>query len=490
MKYVLALDQSTSATKAIFYDVTGKLINKVSKNHQQHYPCPGWVEHDAEEIWQNTMHVISSLVEQNKDLIDKTACLSITNQRETILVFDKKTGKPLHNAIVWQCRRGDAICENLSNDGYDDLIQKTTGLKIDTYFSASKLKWLVQNHPGIKQKLLSGEALIGTIDTYLIYRLTNGKVFATDYTNASRTLLFDIKKCQWSEKLCELFEVPIQALPEVRESSALFGKLSIANLSLPICGVIGDSQASLFAQRCYNEGMAKITLGTGCSLLLNIGEQLSYTESGAVSTIGWVYDGTPAYAFEGIISYAAATISWLQNQLGLISDPKETETMALSVEDNGGVYLVPAFAGLSAPYWKPSARAALLGMTSYSNRNHVVRAALESIAYQIRDIFDVMKKDAGVDLKRVYCDGGPTTNTFLMQFIADITGLELNVSNTFELSPMGAALFGALGMKVYSSLKELAELPSDFVLYVPKMPPELVQRNYEGWKSAVGCLLR
>ena len=269
----------------------------------------------------------------------------------------------------------------------------------------------------------------------------------------------------------------------------------LANCQSQIC-LCRFAVSSVILKRLFShsavimKGMAKITLGTGCSLLLNIGEQLSYTESGAVSTIAWVHDGTPTYAFEGIISYAAATISWLQDQLGLISDPQETETMALSVENNGGVYLVPAFAGLSAPYWKPSARAALLGMTSHSSRNHVVRAALESIAYQIRDIFDMMKKDAGVDLKRVYCDGGPTTNTFLMQFIADITGLELNVSNTFELSPMGAALFGSLGMKVYPSLKELAELPSDFVLYVPKMPPDLIQRNYEGWKSAVGCLLQ
>ncbi|MBU2515529.1 glycerol kinase GlpK [bacterium] len=490
MKYVLALDQSTSATKAILYDVAGKLIDKVSKDHQQCYPQPGWVEHNAEEIWQNVLHVISSLVEKNSDLITDTVCLSITNQRETFLVFDKETGKPLYNAIVWQCRRGDEICANLSKEGHDDLIRKKTGLKIDTYFSASKLKWLIQNQPNIKQKLLNGEALIGTIDTYLIYRLTKGKVFTTDYTNASRTLLYDIQSLKWSEKLCELFEVPLQALPEVLESSAQFGETSLSNLSLPICGVIGDSQASLFAQRCYSEGMAKITFGTGSSLLLNIGEQLNYTESGAVSTIGWVHDKKPAYAFEGIISYAAATISWLQNQLGLINDPKETEAIALSIKDNGGVYLVPAFAGLSAPYWNSSAKAAIFGMTAYSTRDHIVRAALESISYQIRDILDMMKKDAGVDLKRVYCDGGPTTNSFIMQFTADITGLELYVANTFELSPMGAALFGALGMKIYSSLEELAKLPSDFKIYRPEMPQEQVQKNYDGWLNAVERLIR
>jgi glycerol kinase len=382
---ILALDQSTSATKALLYDVTGSLIDKESLDHRQIYPQPGWVEHDAEEIWQNTVDVVRRLVGRNTPALDRLRCLSVTNQRETIVVFDRRTGRPLHNAVVWQCRRGDPICSALVDGGYGEEIRRKTGLKIDTYFSAPKLKWLVENRPEIRAKLAGGEALAGTIDAYLVYRLTGGRTFATDATNASRTLLFDVGRNRWDEALTALFEVPRHALAEVYDSDAVFGETNVEGVlprPIPICGVMGDSQASLFAQRCFEPGMAKVTLGTGSSVLLNVGSELRVTESGAVTTIAWRLGGRSTYCFEGIINYSAATIEWLKNQLGLIDTAGETEALAASVDDNGGVYLVPAFAGLSAPYWSRSARAAILGLTAHSTKAHVVRAALESIAYR------------------------------------------------------------------------------------------------------------
>lgn len=493
MHYVLAIDQSTSATKALIYEITGKLVDKASATHEQLYPQPGWVEHDAEQIWQNTLQVLRSVVQNNRALLADVGCLSITNQRETVVVFERRTGKPLCAAIVWQCRRGDPICRELVEAGHAEVVRRLTGLKIDTYFSAPKLKWLIRNRPELKRKLSSGEARIGTIDTYLIYRLTRGRTFATDCTNASRTLLYDIGRQRWDERLCELFEVPPGALPEVRDNAARFGETDLEGMlerPLPICGVMGDSQASLFAQRCFEPGRAKVTLGTGSSVLLNIGRRLRFTESGALSTLAWVLRGEPTYSFEGIINYAAATLEWLRNQLGLIDDPRQTEALAAGVEDNGGVYLVPAFAGLSAPYWSPTARAAILGMTAHSNRRHVVRAALESITYQIRDVLDMMERDAGVRLRSIQADGGAAANRFLMQFTADITGLELKVSDNPDSSPLGAAFCGALALGVHGSLDDLAAWPPQVTCYRPAMEPEKVKRYYHGWKEAVGRVLR
>ncbi len=489
---ILAIDQSTSATKALLFDTSGRLVDKTSLDHKQHYPQPGWVEHDAEEIWQNTLSVIKTIIGRNAKASAALLCLSITNQRETIVVFDRATGEPLHRAIVWQCRRGDPICAQLEQDGFGEKVHGKTGLKIDTYFPASKLKWMAQNCPEIKGGLQSGTALVGTVDTYLIYRLTRGNIFATDHTNASRTLLYDIGRLQWDDELCSMFDVPIHALPEVRESSANYGGTDLGGIldrPIPICGVMGDSQAALFAQRCFDEGMAKVTIGTGSSLLLNIGDELRLSEAGAVSTIAWVYDGKPTYSFEGIISYSAATIAWLVNQLELIDDPTETEALANSVDDNGGVYLVPAFAGLSAPYWSRSARAAIVGMTAHSTKGHVVRAALESIAYQIRDVLDMMKVGAGVTLRRIHADGGAAQNRFLMQFIADIVDLHVHVSEHPEFSALGATLAGTLGMGVYGSFDDLTGLPRESKIYSPQLDEEHRRTLYDGWKQAVQRVL-
>jgi glycerol kinase len=492
MSLILALDQSTSATKAVLFDAQGKVLDRASREHRQIYPRPGWVEHDAEEIWQNVLAAVREVTDRNPDKLAQLAGVSLTNQRETILVFDRATGQPLHNAIVWQDRRGDPICQELREQFREKLVTRKTGLKIDTYFSASKLKWLVAERLDLAAKLKSGDAVIGTIDAYLVHRLTGGKVFATDHTNASRTLLFDIGKLHWDEELCRLFDVPLGALPEVRESAAQFGQTDVGGIlprRVPICGVMGDSQASLFAQRCYLPGMVKATFGSGTSVLLNIGGEFRLSERGAVTALAWVWHGQPAYAFEGIINFSAATISWLKNQLGLIQKSSDVEKLATAVADNGGVYLVPAFSGLSAPYWRPEARAAIIGMTAYTRREHIARAAEEAIAYQIRDVLDMMRADAQINLQNLHADGGPTRDRFLMQFTADLTGVELKVSEIAESSAWGAAMSGLAGLRIYRSLDDLAALPREVRTYQPQMDPARVKQLHDGWLAAVKRVL-
>ncbi|MEO7599839.1 MAG: glycerol kinase GlpK [Opitutus sp.] len=492
MRYVLALDQSTSATKALLFDEVGRCVDQESLEHQQFYPQPGWVEHDPEEIWQNALSVLRAVAARSVSRGEDLLCLSITNQRETIVVFERTTGRPLHRAIVWQCRRGDSFCAEHREAGHEQLVHERTGLRLDAYFSASKLQWLVRNHPDLRGQLESGEALIGTIDAYLIYRLTGRQVFATDSTNASRTLLYDIGELGWDDELCALWEVPRRALPEVRESAAGFGDTTLEGAlghALPIRGVMGDSQASLFAQRCYEPGMAKATFGTGSSILLNIGHTLKLSQRGVVTTLAWVQAGEPTYAFEGIIISSAATLSWLRDQLGLISDFDETEKIAASLSDCDGVYFVPAFSGLGLPHWQPRARAALLGLSSHSDRRHVVRAALESIAYQLRDALEVMRTDAALALRGLHGDGRPTTNRWLMQFTADVTRTELRVATMSNCSALGAALAGLLGLGVYPSLRALAELPRQETRYQPSMPAARAHTLFTGWQSAVRQIL-
>jgi glycerol kinase len=492
MTFILAIDQSTSATKAVLFDADGRVVDKESREHRQIYPQPGWVEHDAEEIWRNILAVLQSLASRQSDKLSYAVGLSVANQRETFVVFDRQTSRPLHNAIVWQCRRGNPICRALHDAGHEDAIRRKTGLKLDTYFSGSKLKWLLNNRPDIQQQLAAGNALIGTIDTYLIYRLTGGQVFATDPTNASRTLLFDIDRLRWDDELCDLFAVPMRALPEVRESVAHFGETDACGTlpkKLTICGVMGDSQASLFAQRCYEPGMSKATFGSGTSLLLNVGGKLPSAGQSTVAALAWVHNGRPTFALEGLINYSSATIAWLKDQLGLIRSAAETDAIARAVDDNGGVYFVPAFAGLSAPHWNSDARAAILGMTAHTRKEHVIRAALEAIAYQIRDVLDSMRRDANVVPKTLHADGGPTRNEFLMQFTADITGLEIIVSEVPESSALGAAMAGLIGLNVVSSSADLTALPRNMKSFQPQMKSEEVERLYAGWQAAVQRVL-
>jgi glycerol kinase len=492
MSYILAIDQSTSATKAVLFDASGHVVDRQSREHRQIYPQPGWVEHDADEIWQNTLAVLREVVRRNADKIDDAIGLAITNQRETFVVFDRRSGRPLHHAIVWQCRRGDAICREMAAARHGETVRGKTGLKLDTYFSASKLKWLLNANSEIRRKLESGDALVGTIDTYLIYRLTGCDVFATDPTNASRTLLYDIRRQRWDEELCDLFDVRMRSLADVRESFARFGE-TVADGALPrkltICGVMGDSQASLFAQCCYAPGSAKATFGSGTSVLLNTGDRFQSSERGAVSALAWVRQGHPTYALEGLINYSSASVKWLKDQLGLIGDAEETGRLARAVEDNGGVYLVPAFAGLSAPYWSPDARAAIIGLSAYSRKEHVVRAALEAIAYQIRDVLEMMRSDSGVRTAVLYADGGPTRNEFLMQFTADITGLELVVADVAESSARGAAMAAMLGLGAAGSLADLAKLPRDARVYRRQMSADNVDQFYSGWQLAIKRVL-
>lgn len=492
MAYVLSIDQSTSGTKAVLFDESGIRVDHACVEHRQIYPRPGWVEHDAEEIWRNVLAVVATLIGRNEHRVGEVICLSISNQRETFVVFERGAGRPLHSAIVWQCRRGEGVCEELLEVGAGELVRRKTGLRLDTYFSAPKLAWLLRNDAALAAKLRRGEALVGTIDAYLVYRLTGGRVFATDHTNASRTLLYDIHTLAWDEELCRLFGVPRAALPEVRESFTRFGQTDVEGLlpqPVPVCGVMGDSQAALLAHGCARPGSAKVTFGTGSSVLLNIGDTPFDATGGCVTSLAWVLRGAPTYCFEGIINYSAATLAWLRDRLGLIANFDEAEPLALAAGDNGGVYLVPAFAGLGAPHWQPAARAAVVGLTAHSGREHVVRAALEAITYQVYDVLEMMREEAGVELGAIHADGGATANRFLMQFTADLLGCELRVPADAECSAKGAALAGALGMGVHTSPDDFARLSRADASYKPAMEPALAERNLAGWRRAVESVL-
>ncbi len=491
MSTYLAIDQSTSATKALLFDQQGRLLDGLTLPHPQIYPQAGWVEHDANLIYENTIQAARGLLENHPELITDLACLSITNQRETFVLFDRESGESLHNAIVWQCRRGEAICSELEAAGHGQRVHELTGLKIDTYFPASKLRWLLDERPDLRQKLAEGSALFGTIDAYLIYRLTSGKVYASDHTNASRTLLYDIHRLDWNPELFELFGIETGRLPEICESKAHFGETDLggwlADL-LPICGVMGDSQAALFAQKCFTPGSAKVTFGTGSSLLLNLGSHPVVAEHGAVTAVAWVLDSRPTYALEGITNFTGATIAWLRDQLQLISSIEEAESLATAVPDNGGVYLVPAFVGLSVPYWRPDVRALITGLTPGSTKQHVARAALEAIAFTVNDALKEMEANAGIKLKAIHADGGATRNRFLMQFAADITGLEVRTSRTAELSALGATMMGMLGTSALGS-DDLLQLASDFVGYTPQQDTATVAALLAGWDKAVQQVL-
>jgi glycerol kinase len=488
----LVIDQSTSATKAVLIDSQGRVLDKSSRDHQQFYPQPGWVEHDAEEIWRNTLAVASELLQRQAGDVGHLAAVGITNQRETVVVFDRETGKPLHPAIVWQCRRGDALCDAQKQQGREPAVRARTGLRIDGYFSASKLQWLMREQPGLAEQIRVGKALIGTIDTYLIYRLTGGAVFATDHTNASRTLLYDIRTLRWDPEFCQWWQVPIQALAEVRASADQFGETTFGGLlsrPVPIRGVMGDSQASLFAQRCLETGMAKVTFGTGSSVLLNVGHRVPGALQGAVATLAWVYAGQPTYALEGIINSSAATLNWLRDQLGIISSAEQAEALARAVEPDQAVYLVPAFSGMGVPYWCSTARAAVVGLSAHSDRRHVARAALESMAYQLRDVLAMMHAETGIELRHIQADGGPSSSEFLMQFTADIIGVELRVAQYPDCSARGAAMMGALGLGLHGSIQALANLRCDERNYRRQMTMEQAQSRYAGWQRAVQQVL-
>lgn len=492
MPLLLAIDQSTSATKVILFQPDGTVIDREAMEHRQMFPRPGWVEHDAKEIWENLITVSRALLERQAARRDDIAGVSIANQRETFVVFDRDTGEPLRPAIVWQCRRGDPLCREQSERGREEAMRRKTGLRLDSYFTAPKLQWLLREEPGLRSRLEAGKAGIGTIDTYLVHRLTGGAVYATDPTNACRTLLFGLRTRQWDEELCRWWEVPRSALPEIRDSSAQFGTTTLAGLlpkAVPICGVMGDSQASFFAHRCFEAGTAKVTFGSGSSVLLNLGIELPADDTASVLTLAWVHQGQPTYAAEGLIISSGSTIAWLRDQLGLVATSAETEAIARSVTDNGGVYLVPAFSGLGAPYWADDARGAIIGLTAHSDRRHLVRAGLESIGYQLRDVLKEMQNETGVRIDRLHADGGATANAFLMQFTADVVETDLAVAPDPNLSALGAMWMGALGLGLHADLAALQRLPRAAVMYRRFHDTATIDRLVAGWQRAVAQVL-
>ncbi len=487
-KYILAIDQSTSATKVILFNKQAELVHRVSTAHRQFYPQAGFVEHDATEIFENVKAGIQKLISETKINESEIAGVAITNQRETAVIWDKKTGFPVANAAVWQCQRGIGFCNGLKAKGLEEKVQQKTGLIIDPYFSASKLNWLMKNTKGLKAKAENGELLLGTMDSWLLYKLTGGKVHATDYSNACRTMLFNINTLEWDKELAQLCGLEMSMFPEVKYSDEIFGYTApglIFENSLPISGLLGDSHAALFGQNCFSPGFGKATYGTGSSVMMNIGKKALKPPKGLVTSIGFGYNKSIDYVFEGNIHCTGDTINWLKNELQLINNASETEDLANSVDGNGGVYLVPAFVGLGAPYWDNEARACIVGMSRNSTKAHVVRAALESIAYQIKDLTDLMSSGGPVQLKELRVDGGPTRNNFLMQFQADMLQGKVERANIEEISALGATFIAGLAIGFWKNLDEIKSLRRTDRIFEPQKRLTEVNNLVEGWKKAV-----
>lgn len=487
-KYILAIDQSTSATKAMIFDHAMKIVGRANVGHTQHYPQPGWVEHDPVEIYRNTLEAIRNVIAEAKADPDLIAGIAITNQRESVVVWDKTTGKPVYNAVVWQCNRGMKRCNQLKKDGWEARIKEKTGLVIDPYFSATGITWILDNVEGARGKALKGDLLFGTMDCWLIWKLTEGKVHATDYTNASRTMLFNINTLQWDEEITAELGIPLSMAPKVCYADDFYGNSNaggILPIKVPITGVLGDSHAALFGQNCFTAGMGKATYGTGSSVMMNIGDQPLKSPEGLVTSVGFALKKQISYVFEGNIHCTGATIEWLKDELELIRTSQETEAIAFSVPDTGGVYLVPAFAGLGAPYWKSNVRALICGMTRGTRKAHIVRASLEAIAYQVKDLIDVMISQAGIPLKELRVDGGPVQNKFLMQFQADMLKGTINRSPVEEASAMGVALIAAYSLTWLKFPEDMIMLRAGNERISGEMKPETVEMLYSGWKKAV-----
>jgi len=487
-RYVLAFDQGTTSSRAILFDENGKLIKMAQKEFTQIYPWPGWVEHDPMEIWGTQMGVAREVLETAGVKPQEVAAIGITNQRETTVVWNKHTGKPIYNAIVWQCRRTSSICDDLIEAGHEALFREATGLVVDAYFSGTKLKWILDNVADARAQAEAGDLLFGTIDTWLIWNLTRGAVHATDYSNASRTLLFNIGTLNWDERLLSLLDIPRQMLPEVKPSSYVFGhtdEQTFGGAMIPIASSAGDQQAALFGQACFHPGSAKNTYGTGCFLLMNTGEKRVPSKNGLLTTIAWGVDGKVNYALEGSVFIAGAAIQWLRDEMHLISSAAESEDLASKVEDTNGVYFVPAFAGLGAPYWDMYARGAMLGITRGTNRNHMVRAVLESLAYQTRDVIEAMEEDAGLKLRRLKVDGGATVNNFLMQFQADVLGTSVVRPMVTETTALGAAYLAGLAVGFWDNTEHLRERFAIEREFYPDVTEEKRVSQYKSWKRAV-----
>ena len=484
----MALDQGTTSSRAIIFNHQGEIIKVAQNEFTQYYPKAGWVEHDPMEIWGTQSGVAREVIETAGIRPDEIAAIGITNQRETTVIWDKKTGRPIYNAIVWQCRRTASICDSLKEKGWEDYIRKNTGLVIDAYFSGTKIKWILDNVDGARERAEKGELLFGNIDSWIIWNLTRGKVHVTDYSNASRTMIYNIRDLKWDEKLLEELDIPLSMLPQVRQSSEIYGVTdphTFAGAKIPIAGIAGDQHAALFGQACFQAGMAKNTYGTGCFMLMNTGQEMITSKNGLLTTIAWGVDGKVEYALEGSIFVAGAVIQWLRDELQIISDAKDSEYFATKVDDNGGVYVVPAFVGLGAPYWDMYARGNISGLTRGSNKNHIIRAALESIAYQSRDIVEAMEEDSGIDLQELKVDGGAVENNFLMQFQSDILGVQVHRPDITETTALGAAYLAGLAVGFWPNKDEITKKWSVDRIFKPQLQEEKKEALYKGWKKAV-----
>ncbi len=489
MRYMMSLDQGTTSSRCIIFDKMGNTIAKAQKEFTQYFPKPGWVEQDAREIWSTQFGVAAEALQQKDLTTENIAAIGITNQRETTIVWDKTTGEPVNPAIVWQCRRTSDYCAALLDGGYSEMIREKTGLCIDAYFSATKIKWILDNVPGMRRKAEKGELLFGTVDTWLLWKLTEGRVHATDYSNASRTLLFNIETLQWDQDILDLLEIPRSMLPKVHPSSEIFGETTLFGGSIPIGGIAGDQQAALFGQGCFDKGSAKNTYGTGCFMLLNTGTAPVTSKNGLLTTIAWGYQNQVYYALEGSVFVAGAAIQWLRDQLKIIETAGETEGCAYAVKNTNGVYFVPAFVGLGAPYWNPEARGIITGLSRGTNRNHIIRAALESLAFQTYDVLKAMTNDAKTELRALKVDGGACANNFLMQFQADITKTAVYRPKCIETTALGAAYLAGLSIGYWKSTAEIAEIQQIENVFTPKMAKAERDQLLSGWEAAVGKLL-
>ena len=486
--YVLSIDQGTTASTVLLVDAHGEIIARSYQELRQHYPRPGWVEQDPIEIWESTLHAVPEMVDNSGALMSDIVAIGITNQRETTIVWDRNTGKPIHPAIVWQCRRTAEACNELREQGLEDAIRAKTGLVLDPYFSATKIAWILDRVDGARERAKRGDLAFGTVDTWLIWNLTGSAVHATDYTNASRTLLYDIESLAWDDELLDIFCIPRQILPEVGWSAQVFGAVKDLHPVLngvPIAAIAGDQQAALFGQLCTKPGMAKNTYGTGCFLMLNTGEEHVHSNTGLLTTLACSLDDQPVYALEGSVFVAGAAVQWLRDGLEIIGSAAETEAIATSVEDSAGVVVVPAFTGLGAPYWNPNAKGAITGLTRGTNRSHIVRATLESIAYQTADLVEAMAREFGMGQYRLRVDGGAAANDFLMQFQADILDMDVQRPEQIESTGLGAAFLAGLTSGVWSSIDELESSRIVDRVFAPSMNSAERRKKLAAWKDAV-----
>ncbi|MCK6262502.1 glycerol kinase GlpK [Vibrio sp. ZSDE26] len=489
-QYIVALDQGTTSSRAVILDHDANIVSVSQREFTQIYPQAGWVEHDPLEIWATQSSTLVEVLGKSGIRSDQIAGIGITNQRETTIVWNKETGKPVYNAIVWQCRRTAEICEDLKQRGLEEYVRENTGLVLDPYFSGTKVKWILDNVEGASEDAEAGKLLFGTVDTWLVWKMTQGRVHVTDYTNASRTMLFNINKLEWDKKMLEELTIPESMMPEVRRSSEVYGETNIGGKGgtrIPIAGIAGDQQAALYGQMCVEAGQAKNTYGTGCFLLMNTGQEKVTSRNGLLTTLACGPKGEPAYALEGAVFMGGASIQWLRDEMKLLADAKDSEYFATKVDSSNGVYVVPAFTGLGAPYWDAYARGTIVGLTRGVNSNHIIRATLEGIAYQTRDVLDAMQADSGINLSALKVDGGAVANNFLMQFQSDVLDTEVHRPEVTEVTALGAAYLAGLAVGFWDSVDELADKAVLDRSFVPHHDEEKRARRYKGWKRAVKC---